>query len=150
MWTRMSLVRFLGCLFLVAVVGTTNAYAEPEPMARPTRPKAIASPEELERYFDLVRDYYSLRRARYGKRSGDAAPRTLELNATWETLKTILDAQRQNQQRRLGKNKPTTNEQEIAYRDYHGLDADRHASRVAARPGYLLDVAGRYYYDDVQ
>lgn len=64
MRARISVVRFLGCLLLVAVVGTANTCAEPEPMARPTRPKAIASPEELERYFDLVRDYYSLRRAR--------------------------------------------------------------------------------------
>lgn len=70
-----------------------------------------------------------------------------ELNATWETLKTILDAQRQNQQRRLAKLKPDK-EQEVAYRDYHGLDADRHSSRLAIRPGYL-DVVGRYY-DDVQ
>ncbi|XP_032688269.1 uncharacterized protein LOC116852238 isoform X2 [Odontomachus brunneus] len=148
MRTRLSLIHFFGCLLLIAVVGTANTYAEPEPMARPTRPKAIASPEELERYFDLVRDYYSLRRARYGKRGGDAAPRMSELNATWETLKTILDTQRQNQQRRLSKLKPSK-EQEVAYRDYHSLDADRHASRVATRPGYLLDAVGRYY-DDVQ
>ncbi|XP_014470125.1 PREDICTED: uncharacterized protein LOC106742050 [Dinoponera quadriceps] len=146
MRSRMSFVRFLACLLLVAVVRTTSAYAEPEPMARPTRPKAIASPEELERYLDIVRDYYSLRRARYGKRGGDTAPRMSELNSTWETLKTILDVQRQNQQRRLGKLKPSK-EQEIAYRDYHGLDADRH--RLATRSGYLLDAVGRYY-DDVQ
>lgn len=60
MRTRMSLVRCFCCLLVVAVVWTANVYAEAEAMARPTRPKVIGSPEELKRYLDLVRDYYSL------------------------------------------------------------------------------------------
>lgn len=49
----------VACLgFLAMVVGPV--LAEPEPMARPTRPKVFTSAEELKRYLDLVRDYYSL------------------------------------------------------------------------------------------
>lgn len=49
---------------MVAIIETANVYAEPEPMARPTRPKMIGSSEDLKRYLDLVRDYYFNGRAR--------------------------------------------------------------------------------------
>lgn len=77
---------------------------------------------------------------RYGKRA-DVAP-TPELNV-WESLKLILDAQRQNQQRRLEKFRQ--NKEQVLYRDSHNTDAGKHMSRVATRPGYLLDVVSKYY-----
>lgn len=65
----------------------------------------------------------------------------------WENLKVILDEQQQNQQRKQEKFKQ--NKEQVLYRDSHNIDADKHTSRVAIRPGYLLDVVGKYY-DDVQ
>ncbi|KAK0088125.1 hypothetical protein PV325_013121 [Microctonus aethiopoides] len=49
-------------------LGAVNA--DPDAMARPTRPKVFTSVDELRRYLDLIRDYYSLSgKARYGKRA---------------------------------------------------------------------------------
>ena len=45
---------------LVLLVGSVVINGNPEPMARPMRPKVFSNPEELRRYLDLVRDYYTL------------------------------------------------------------------------------------------
>jgi len=60
MQTQVSAARFFCCLLLIAIVKTMIACAEPESMARPTRPKVITSPEELNKYLALVQEYYSL------------------------------------------------------------------------------------------
>ncbi|XP_046410296.1 neuropeptide Y-like [Neodiprion pinetum] len=58
-----------GLLILVALY-PLSVHGEPDPMARPTRPKVFTSADELRRYLDLVKDYYSLNgKARYGKRA---------------------------------------------------------------------------------
>ncbi|XP_072767599.1 neuropeptide Y-like [Anoplolepis gracilipes] len=141
----MSLAHFSCCLLLVAVVGTLIVHADPEPMARPTRPKVIGSPEELKRYADLVRDYYFLiGKARYGKRS-DIVPMS-ELNSAWEILRMIQDARRQNEQRR--QEKLRQNKEQVLFRDFQNSDVDKHTSHAPVRPGFLSDIIGNY--DDVQ
>lgn len=143
-WTR-SLAHFVCWLLLAIIVGASIVHAEPEPMARPTRPKVFSNPEELKRYADLVRDYYFLiGKARYGKRS-DIAPMS-ELNGAWEILKMIQDARRQNEQRR--QDKIRQNKEQILFRDFQSSDIDKHASRVPIRPGSLSDMIGNY--DDIQ
>lgn len=45
---------------LVTIFGITIIQCEPEPMARPTRPKVFTSPEELQEYLKDVKGYYWL------------------------------------------------------------------------------------------
>lgn len=60
----------LACIIILVTWDPLLVHGEPDPMARPTRPKVFTSAEELRRYLDLVRDYYSLNgKARYGKRA---------------------------------------------------------------------------------
>ena len=47
-------------LAVITIASMTVVRCEPEPMARPTRPKVFTTPDELRRYLDLVKDYYSL------------------------------------------------------------------------------------------
>ncbi|XP_011256013.1 pro-neuropeptide Y [Camponotus floridanus] len=139
----MSLAYFSFCLF--TVIGTI-VQAEPESMARPTRPKVFGSPEELKKYADLVRDYYYLiGKARYGKR-GDMAPMSTELNNSWETLRMIQDARRQNEQQRQEKMRQS--KEQVLFSDLQSSDIDKHTSHVATRPGSLSDMIGNYI--DVQ
>ncbi|EFN68519.1 hypothetical protein EAG_09948 [Camponotus floridanus] len=115
-------------------------------MARPTRPKVFGSPEELKKYADLVRDYYYLiGKARYGKR-GDMAPMSTELNNSWETLRMIQDARRQNEQQRQEKMRQS--KEQVLFSDLQSSDIDKHTSHVATRPGSLSDMIGNYI--DVQ
>lgn len=58
-WMR-SLDHFFCCLLLAAILGMLIVHAEPESMARSTRPKAVVNSEELKRYADLVNDFYYL------------------------------------------------------------------------------------------
>lgn len=143
-WTR-SLAHFFCWLLLAIIVGISIVHAEPEPMARPTRPKVFSNPEELKRYADLVRDYYFLiGKARYGKRS-DTVPMSMEMNGAWEILKMIQNARR-NEQRR--QEKIRQNKEQILFRDFQSSDIDKHTSRVPTRPGSLSDMIDNY--DDVQ
>jgi len=68
-----------------------------------------------------------------------------ELDATWETLRMILDAQWRNEQRKQEK----MNKEQVLFRDFQSADADKHTSHVAIRPGSFLDAIEKYY-DDVQ
>lgn len=46
--------------------GAQTVDGAPEAIARPTRPKAFTNVDDLRKYLDLVRDYYSLSgKARY-------------------------------------------------------------------------------------
>lgn len=69
----------------------------------------------------------------------------MELNATWETLKMIQDAQRQNEQRR--QENIRQNKEQIPLRDFLSSDADEYTSGVATRSGSLSNVIDKYYYD---
>lgn len=55
-----SYANAISLYLILSILGTMIVHGDPEPMARPTRPEVIASPEELRRYLDYVRDYYSL------------------------------------------------------------------------------------------
>ncbi|EZA47126.1 hypothetical protein DMN91_000407 [Ooceraea biroi] len=114
MRTEMSAARFLCCLLLIAIVGTVIACAEPESMARSTRPKVIANSEELKRYLDLVREYYSMTgTARFGKRNDPP----ISENTIWEIFRMILDnAQRQNEQRR--RDRIRQNKEPVPFNDF--------------------------------
>nr|XP_012227016.1 PREDICTED: uncharacterized protein LOC105674914 [Linepithema humile]XP_012227026.1 PREDICTED: uncharacterized protein LOC105674914 [Linepithema humile] len=136
---------FSAALLLIAVFGTTIARSDPEPMARPTRPKEIVSPEQLKTYLNRVFSYSQSAMGRYGKR-GDIAPMS-ELGSTWETLRMILDAQWRNEQRK--QEKMRQNKEQVLCRNFQSADADKHTSHVAIRPGSFPDVIGKYY-DDVQ
>lgn len=83
--------------------------------------------------------------SRYGKR-GDITPIS-ELDATWETLKMILDAQWRNEQRK--QEKMRQNKEQALFRDFQNADVDKHTPHIAIRPGPFPDVIGKYY-DDVQ
>lgn len=82
-------------------------------------------------------------KARHGKRN-DAAP-MMELNATWETLKMIQDAQRQNKQQR--QENIRQNKEQILLRDFPSSDADEYTSYDARRSDSLPDVIDKYYND---
>ncbi|XP_057330438.1 uncharacterized protein LOC130670860 [Microplitis mediator] len=65
----------VGCLtfawifFVTWMLGSEVMCVEPDTMARPTRPKIITDVDELRKYLDLVRDFYTVNsKARYGKR----------------------------------------------------------------------------------
>lgn len=134
-------------LFIYFVLGAAFIDGEPEPMARPTRPKVFTSPEELRRYLDLVRDYYSLNgKARYGKR-GDVSSSPPEVNHPWDALRTLLDIRRQMQQQKF---EDGMQESGQLVRDFQASDLSKHDTRIDARPMYVLDVLRRKYQDDVQ
>ncbi|KAL6423622.1 hypothetical protein ACFW04_010268 [Cataglyphis niger] len=136
----MSLAHFPCCLLLATVViGTSIIHAEPEPMARLTRPKVFGSPEEFKKYANLVKDYFfALGKARFGKRDDIALPMSTELS-NWEILRMIQNAQRQ---KKIRQNK------EVLFHDFQSSDIDKHTSSVPARPGSLSDMINNY--DDVQ
>ncbi|XP_024874390.1 uncharacterized protein LOC112456215 [Temnothorax curvispinosus] len=140
MRTRMNLVRFFWCLSVVAVIGMTIACAEPT--ARLTRSEDIGSDDQLKRYTDYVRNYYStFGKARHGKRS-DAAP-VMELDATWKTLKMIQDAQRQQQRQENVRQ----NTEQVLLRDFPSSDTDEYTSYDATRSVSLPDIISNYYND---
>ena len=61
--TMMTQITWMSLLLLM---GSAIIQGDPEPMARPMRPKVFSSPEELRRYLDRVRDYYTFNgKARY-------------------------------------------------------------------------------------
>ncbi|XP_058796011.1 pro-neuropeptide Y-like [Phymastichus coffea] len=65
-----ALLRATCVAVIFMAVGCLTVQSQPEPMARPTRPKVFTSPEELKQYLDLVKDYYTLNsKPRYGKRA---------------------------------------------------------------------------------
>ncbi|KYN04139.1 PREDICTED: uncharacterized protein LOC108772625 [Cyphomyrmex costatus] len=143
--TRMNPIRFFCCL-LVIVIGITITCAEPEPMTRltRTRPSQLNSNIQLQRYADLVKNFYHMYgKSRHGKRS-DAAP-LMELNTTWETLRMIQDAQRQNEQRR--QENIRQNKEQILLRDFPNSDADEYTLHDVTRSDSLSDVIGKYYND---
>ncbi|KYQ48702.1 hypothetical protein ALC60_12207 [Trachymyrmex zeteki] len=144
MRTRMNPIRFFCCL-LVTIIGITITCAEPEPMTRLTRPpQIINSNVQLQRYADLVKNFYHMYgKSRHGKRS-DAAP-LMELNATWETLKMIQDAQRQNEQQR--QENIRQNKEQILLRNFPNSDADEYTLYDVTRSGSLSDIIGKYYND---
>lgn len=124
---------------MITIFGVTITQCEPEPMARPTRPKVFTSPEELRRYLDLVKDYYSLNgKARYGKRAGGNGSPTVYLGYPWDTLKFLLDAHRRLQQQKEEKDKPIKGQ---VFRD---LQVIRNSS-----PVNFNDAIDKYY-DDVE
>lgn len=68
----MGLSNNVGCLtfawifFVMWMLGSEVMCAEPDTMARPTRPKIITDVDELRKYLDLVRDFYTVNsKARY-------------------------------------------------------------------------------------
>lgn len=144
----------IGCLlFIFSTLGATLVHGDPEPMARPTRPKVFTSPEELRRYLDLVRDYYSLNgKARYGKR-GDVLPAMPDKDHPWDALRMILDVRRQMQQQRQQQQRQkfekSDEEKDQFLQDFQISGGGKHAAKFDARPPYLLDVVGKYY-DDTQ
>lgn len=69
----------------------------------------------------------------------------MELNATWETLKMIQDAQRQNKQQR--QENIRQNKEQILLRDFPSSDADEYTLYDATRSGSLPDVINKYYND---
>ncbi|KAK2576107.1 hypothetical protein KPH14_007441 [Odynerus spinipes] len=128
---------FILAIFLITIFGIIIIKCEPEPMARPTRPKVFTSPEELRRYLDLVKDYYSLNgKARYGKR-GNKSP-AVYLDYPWDSLKFILDTQRRFQQQKEEKIKP------IKGQVFHDFQIFRNNP-----PINFNDVLDKYY-DDIE
>ncbi|XP_011870278.1 PREDICTED: uncharacterized protein LOC105563359 [Vollenhovia emeryi] len=139
MLTRMNLVRFFGCVLVVAVIEMTITCAELDSTARMTRSELIDSDIKLKNFADSVKNYYyTFGKARYGKRS-DAVP-MMELNAIWETLKMIQDAQRQNKQQR--EENIRQNKEQILLRDFPS--SDEYTSYTIRFPP---DVIGKYYND---
>ncbi|KAF7997106.1 hypothetical protein HCN44_005383 [Aphidius gifuensis] len=64
------MLKILMIIVIMTIVLETNG--EPDAMARPTRPKVFTNLNELQKYLELVKDYYSISgKARYGKRAGD-------------------------------------------------------------------------------
>ncbi|XP_012285592.1 uncharacterized protein LOC105702531 [Orussus abietinus] len=86
----------LAWFFLVSMsIVPILTYADPEPMARPTRPKVFTNAEELRRYLDLVRDYYSLNgKARYGKRAPPTSAPSSGSDFPGEKIRGFLGALR--------------------------------------------------------
>jgi len=80
--------------------------------------------------------------SRHGKRSDVPL---MELNTTWETLKMIQDAQRQNEQRR--QENIRQNKEQILLRDFPNSDADEYTLYDIIRSGSLSDVIDKYYND---
>ncbi|XP_039309254.1 uncharacterized protein LOC105198883 isoform X2 [Solenopsis invicta] len=143
MRTRMNLDRFLCCLLIVTVIEMTIACAELEPARLARSDETIDSDISLQKFVDCLRNRYIYTKPRHGKRS-DAMP-MMELNATWETLKMIQDAQRQNEQRR--QENIRQNKEQILLRDFPSSDADEYTSYDATRSGSLPDVIDKYYND---
>ena len=67
----------------------------------------------------------------------------MELNATWETLKMIQDAQRQNEQRR--QENIRQNKEQILLRDFPSSNANEYTLYDVIRSGSLSDVIDKYY-----
>ncbi|XP_076241547.1 neuropeptide F [Calliopsis andreniformis] len=134
-------------LFLiVCILGTMIVKGEPEPMARPTRPEVISSPEEFRRYLGQVKDYYSLNgKARYGKR-GDAFSSTLDANPAWNSVRAILAASQQTQEENFEKR---IQEKSRFLRELDHFDDNKHVPRIDGRFCHLKDIVEKYY-DDMQ
>ncbi|XP_028050427.1 uncharacterized protein LOC105834609 isoform X2 [Monomorium pharaonis] len=140
----MNLDHFLCCLLIVTVIGMTIVSAELEPIRLVRSDETIGSDILLQRFVDCLRNRYISAKPRHGKRS-DAVP-MMELNATWETLKMIQDAQRQNEQRR--QQNIRQNKEQILLRDFPSLNDDEHTSYDATQydaTGSLSEEAGKYY-----
>ncbi|XP_046832543.1 uncharacterized protein LOC124954180 [Vespa velutina] len=134
-------------VILVTIFGITIIQCEPEPMARPTRPKVFTSPEELRRYLDLVKDYYSINgKARYGKRAGGNAFPAFYLGYPWNTLRFILDTHRHFQQQKEDKSKPI--KEQINFRNFQDNDTKKQIFRN--NPSENLSDMIDNYYDDVE
>lgn len=114
-------------LFLVLIIfGDAIVHGEPEPMARPTRPEAFATPDELRKYFDHVKDYIMLSaKARYGKRGNP-----LDVSHAWNTMKTIYDNSRL-PEARFGKREQ---EESRFFFDPDNYNGKQEASRINDRP----------------
>lgn len=136
-------------IFVLAALQTEIVHGDPDPMARPTRPKVFTSPEELRRYLDHVRDYYSLNgKARYGKRA-EVIPTKLEGDHTWDMVRTILDVHRQMQQQQREYGETAKNEKMDWLHTFEDSNMAKHPMKLSSRPTYLLDIIEKYY-DDVQ
>ncbi|XP_015604635.1 uncharacterized protein LOC107272220 [Cephus cinctus] len=154
---RMHVTVSLGlATWIILVLATLTpifARGEPDPMARPTRPKVFTSPEELRRYLDLVRDYYSLNgKARYGKRSQIVtSPRIIDY--PWDALRTIVtlnqQAQRNKQEKQDKEEKKERERQENLHNQVSQGGEMRQIQDLVSQPSYLYDMMAKYY-DEMQ
>ncbi|XP_011506555.1 PREDICTED: uncharacterized protein LOC105369018 [Ceratosolen solmsi marchali] len=70
MYFPLALFHLVSLTWIVISIGATEVRSEPQPIARPTRPKVFTSPDELKEYLDNIKIYYTLNgKARYGKRA---------------------------------------------------------------------------------
>ncbi|KAF7385343.1 hypothetical protein HZH68_013773 [Vespula germanica] len=144
-------MKFFTLVMLVTIFGITTIQCEPEPMARPTRPKVFTSPEELQEYLKDVKGYYWLNgKARYGKRAGGNAFPAFYLGYPWNTLRFILDTHRHFQQQKEDKNKPIKGQIIFRnnFRNFQDTDSKKQIFRNNA-PENLSDMIDKYY-DDVE
>ncbi|XP_012142991.1 neuropeptide F isoform X2 [Megachile rotundata] len=124
--------------------GIMIVHCEPQPMARPTRPEVFTSPEELRRYIDHVREYYTLSgKARYGKR-GNIPFTGLDDNDGWDTVRTILEVPQSSQRTKFEKR---MQEENRFVRELENSSDRKHSSKVDVRPCHTLGIVERYYGD---
>ncbi|OXU25807.1 hypothetical protein TSAR_007970 [Trichomalopsis sarcophagae] len=99
MRVSLAMIHLIYLTLTVVVLGSVSVQSEPEPMARPARPKVFESPDELREYLDNVRDYYSLSgKARYGKRAEPYA-----MQRSLDFLRMLLAFSRQKQRNQMEK-----------------------------------------------
>ncbi|XP_074110907.1 neuropeptide F [Cotesia typhae] len=85
------------------IFGSGVTCDEPETMSRPTRPKMLGSSDELRKFLDVVRDYYTVSsKARYGKRGviptiivHDRPHTRVIINSLMKTLESVKDKHRE-------------------------------------------------------
>ncbi|KAI4502687.1 hypothetical protein M0802_002599 [Mischocyttarus mexicanus] len=135
-------------VILVTIFGITIIQCEPEPMARPTRPKVFTSPEELRKYLDLVKDYYSFNgKARYGKRGGGGGVTLPEfyLGYPWNNLRFLPGIHHNYRQLKEDKNKPITGQ---VFRNFQ--DSDLGKEIFISNPTVNFSDMIDKYYDDTE
>ncbi|XP_043486793.1 uncharacterized protein LOC122514199 [Polistes fuscatus] len=133
-------------VILVTIFGITVIQCEPEPMARPIKPRVFTSPEELQKYVDLVKDHYLYNgKARYGKREGVNTLPQHYLGYPWNNLRFLPDIHHNYQQLKEDKSKPITGQ---VIRNFQ--DSDLRKEIFLSNPAVNFSDMIDKYYDDTE
>ncbi|XP_012265693.2 uncharacterized protein LOC105691637 [Athalia rosae] len=148
------ILSMLACLIMMVTFSPILVFGEPDPMARPTRPKVFTSADELRRYLDHVKDYYSLSgKARYGKRT----PSLSITENPWELVRippaqSTLLALRQQQLDQLHQIENPLRHQlqrEIQNQQEEQEELRQFGQGGQREPSYLYEAMAKYY-DEMQ
>ncbi|XP_046733828.1 uncharacterized protein LOC124404056 [Diprion similis] len=141
----------LSGLLILVTLYPLSVHGEPDPMARPTRPKVFTSADELRRYLDLVKDYYSLNgKARYGKRA-QIFPAT---ENPWDIMRGGFPLRQQKFEQKLQHEMENLSKHELQ----KGIQSElqepqqlepRQFQHGGSQLSYLYDAMAKYY-DELQ